>query len=123
MHHLVPRGAHDRGGQPRPHAEGEQGTYDHGQARGGEEVFAALSKLPLALHPPGIGDHQGPHLPGRADCPTAGEGEVPPALLVLKYGSGAEECAQGGGGVPGVDDGGERPCSAHSTRLWRGCGQ
>ena len=118
MHHLVPRGAHGRGGQPRPHAEGEQGIYDHGQACGGEEVFATLSKLPLALHPPGIGDHRGPHLSGRADCPTA--------LLVLKDGSGAEEHAQGaegGGGVPGVDDGGERPCSAHSTRLWRGCGQ
>ena len=88
--------------------------------------FAALSKHPLALHPPGVGDHRGPQLPGRTDCPTAGEGEVPPALLVLKDGSGAEERAQGaegGGGVPGVDDGGERPCSAHSTRLWRACGQ
>ena len=85
--------------------------------------FATLSKLPLALHP---SDHRGPHLPGRADCPTAGEGEVPPALLVLKDGSGAEEHAQeaeGEGGAPGVDDEGERPCSAHSTHLWRGCGQ
>ena len=58
------------------------------QARGGK-WFAALSKLPLALHPPGVGDHRGPHLPGCADCPNAGEGEVPPALLVLKDGSGA----------------------------------